>query len=747
MRASERITHFGTEEFPCDAGRWTVRTRKAPIIGWMDHFAWKRELSCFQGQNLPEAVFGRNTLELKHEKSGIRIHFGALEALRSWSSLDLPPVLALPAKEHFWKKLGQSGQLQRVDYDYTFTTPYMGTTDVAPRDVFGPAQLDSSSFLGRKAVDLARGSAQLRRPLCKCRGEGGRVPILPHEKKKGVFGARNINIPRGHATPAPEWKPSEADVNVVELMQREPRPQFWDDVDLYEDDLHECGAAFLRAKVYVAKRFWFAYTRVFARVDGVMCRVVDTYYVHHYGSTEVLRKQTWREGTWQDLVDPADRNGPVNNAKLNDSIANRRLPIVKTPIVESLSLVPEGTTVGAAAVLWTHEAICEAVCPVKDSQHGIAAVVLVKEGSRVEAVGASAGELTWGRDFAHPVNGTMMATTVLSLEASPNSDDGGRLLLGDDRGVGHIWRLSTGEPLSFFSVADMPARAGNVTSSRMWVEKLAWGPDGQHIGASAGRSTVIFDTDTGTIQAKCVSKGTVAGIRFWPSKKGVLAVGEYGRVDWLAVPGTDVGVQALERGAAAVLAMDISPDGMQVGVGFLDKTLRVFSVCDNGGDTDALDWVGFSAPVTVVAFSVQGGYLAATSGAAVLVLRTGLRAGYDAPIVCRTRGEMGADGCTGSCGNFTDTEWCSATKHEHLLCALERQAGKAHLFDMKQTTDAVPRRARPIVTICPPGQGPATSLSFVTHSKPAEEQEPARDVLMVLIARNGRLVATSVPCS
>lgn len=51
--------------------------------------------------HLPEMVFGDNSLELLHEATGAKIHFNALDALRSWRQESLPPV-QIPAAAK-WK--------------------------------------------------------------------------------------------------------------------------------------------------------------------------------------------------------------------------------------------------------------------------------------------------------------------------------------------------------------------------------------------------------------------------------------------------------------------------------------------------------------------------------------------------------------------------------------------------------------------------------------------------------------------
>jgi hypothetical protein len=57
--------------------------------------------------------------------------------------------------------------LEPAPWDYTFTTPYAGATARAPLGAGLPAMPDASSFYAHPALDLASGSVQLRKPLCK----------------------------------------------------------------------------------------------------------------------------------------------------------------------------------------------------------------------------------------------------------------------------------------------------------------------------------------------------------------------------------------------------------------------------------------------------------------------------------------------------------------------------------------------------------------------------------------------------
>ena len=73
-------------------GAFSFETSRCPILSTGLRFGWKRELSCFQGQNLPEALFGHNYVSILHAYSNVRISFSVLECLRSWASLDVKPI-------------------------------------------------------------------------------------------------------------------------------------------------------------------------------------------------------------------------------------------------------------------------------------------------------------------------------------------------------------------------------------------------------------------------------------------------------------------------------------------------------------------------------------------------------------------------------------------------------------------------------------------------------------------------------
>ena len=222
-------------------GGWTIRISRAPILKNSDNSAsdystgaWKRELSMttVAGQSLPGATFGGNALELLHEASGVRISFTALEALRAWRLLDHEPIPHLASAETpLW--------------DYSFTTPYAGSTSVVGSlgDEI-PSAPDGCSLLSRPAADLASGRATLRRPLCQCRGSSGRATLinlckplqLPTVSAAGDNAQPAEEAARTEPPPPPPWVPSMESIDIEALLRGVSSPSVVESIDLWRDE-------------------------------------------------------------------------------------------------------------------------------------------------------------------------------------------------------------------------------------------------------------------------------------------------------------------------------------------------------------------------------------------------------------------------------------------------------------------------------------------------------------------------------
>jgi len=98
----------------------------------------------------------------------------------------------------------------------------------------------------------------------------------------------------------------------VSLPCRRPRNWTWsyyrrdavywfDNVLLYEDELHDNGISHVSVKIRVMPTFWLVLLRSWLRVDGVVVRVKDVRVFHKFGTAEVFREVQSREVAFVDM--------------------------------------------------------------------------------------------------------------------------------------------------------------------------------------------------------------------------------------------------------------------------------------------------------------------------------------------------------------------------------------------------------------------------------------------------------------
>jgi len=110
----------------------------------------------------------------------------------------------------------------------------------------------------------------------------------------------------------------------IPLLQDTSQPiLFYDDIHLYEDDLHDNGDVSMNIKVRVMPKCWYVLQRLFVRVDHVCVKCHEARYFclldndgissvrdsQHPGNetlgvkvNRIYRDITWREATWEELV-------------------------------------------------------------------------------------------------------------------------------------------------------------------------------------------------------------------------------------------------------------------------------------------------------------------------------------------------------------------------------------------------------------------------------------------------------------
>ncbi|GJQ81204.1 hypothetical protein Trydic_g23372 [Trypoxylus dichotomus] len=89
-------------------------------------------------------------------------------------------------------------------------------------------------------------------------------------------------------------------INIEKLKERE-KILFYQDLMLYEDELHDNGIASCTVKIRVMPSSFFVLLRYFLRVDNVMVRVNDTRLFHDFNTNYVLREYTNRESGFREL--------------------------------------------------------------------------------------------------------------------------------------------------------------------------------------------------------------------------------------------------------------------------------------------------------------------------------------------------------------------------------------------------------------------------------------------------------------
>lgn len=122
--------------------------------------------------------------------------------------------------------------------------------------------------------------------------------------------------------------PTEERIDVEKLKERE-KILFYQELTLYEDELHDNGIASCTVKIRVMPSSFFILLRYFLRVDNVMVRVNDTRVFHEFHKDYVLREYKNKECGFKELNLPLPMFGDPN-------ILSQHLPL-RTAYYEKLT--------------------------------------------------------------------------------------------------------------------------------------------------------------------------------------------------------------------------------------------------------------------------------------------------------------------------------------------------------------------------------------------------------------------------
>lgn len=116
------------------------------------------------------------------------------------------------------------------------------------------------------------------------------------------------------------WTPiASSGIDLALLSDRSQPILYFDDVTLYEDDLHDNGVSHLNVKIRVMPKCLFVLYRLVVRVDYVTVRCRDVRVYHRFGTKEVFRDVTWRECKWGSLV-PNGLPDDVGRWRVEDAV-------------------------------------------------------------------------------------------------------------------------------------------------------------------------------------------------------------------------------------------------------------------------------------------------------------------------------------------------------------------------------------------------------------------------------------------
>ncbi|GAB6032536.1 hypothetical protein CHUAL_011429 [Chamberlinius hualienensis] len=121
--------------------------------------------------------------------------------------------------------------------------------------------------------------------------------------------------------------PTTQKIDLEKLKQREAI-LFYDEIDIFEDELSDHGCSSLSVKIRVMPSGFFILQRFYLRIDNVLLRIHDTRLYYETSTNYILREYTTRESKYSELGNLphsviTDSNEICPHLKLKEEILNR----------------------------------------------------------------------------------------------------------------------------------------------------------------------------------------------------------------------------------------------------------------------------------------------------------------------------------------------------------------------------------------------------------------------------------------
>nr|ODO04454.1 hypothetical protein L204_00814 [Cryptococcus depauperatus CBS 7855] len=239
-------------------GPWTIVATKKPILNGKEIEGAEKLLSL----PLPEMTFGNNSLSLTYNPSApltttssIEIRFQAKDAL------------AGVATGEGWEERVGGGVLVSMAERWSKNKSW----------THGGAPSPTSS-----AFDVPMPSK----------------PVKPHDWTYSTCYAGTVAGPS-------KFEPSSSHTLPLDLLARQDpildQILYYEDVSLYDDELHDNGESILNVRIRVMPHSFFILARLFVRVDNVLFRIHDTRIYHSFDSDEVIREASGMEAEYDQV--------------------------------------------------------------------------------------------------------------------------------------------------------------------------------------------------------------------------------------------------------------------------------------------------------------------------------------------------------------------------------------------------------------------------------------------------------------
>eukprot|EP01006_Ploeotia_vitrea_P043717 TRINITY_DN66766_c4_g1_i1.p1 TRINITY_DN66766_c4_g1~~TRINITY_DN66766_c4_g1_i1.p1 ORF type:complete len:387 (+),score=189.60 TRINITY_DN66766_c4_g1_i1:33-1193(+) len=285
-------------------GAWRFQAVKRSISSSAELEALEKETGI---QTLPEMVFGNNIVRVDHEPSGFSVSFRTDRALIGC----LLPSAAVADDDR--------GAAETQKEEQESKTPAAVTNDSTN------SASSSEQKKNKKKNDCDKNNNKNNNKIVVQAAKSWEKRLAAHPQAKMVehnfdwtyttkySGTHNVDASSAKSVSGNEWKPVPLDAQMrpvdpdgprinMELLKRRDAILWYQDIPLFDDELHDNGESSLSVKVRVMPSCFLLLARFWLRVDGVLLRSFETRIFHEFGRPWVVREITSREESLEALV-------------------------------------------------------------------------------------------------------------------------------------------------------------------------------------------------------------------------------------------------------------------------------------------------------------------------------------------------------------------------------------------------------------------------------------------------------------